>query len=90
MFPDRNITGPNSHGLVSPVRTLQAQINRTASDELAPSAFDPSLEYSTNNVVLFWHSPSYFSQWYPSPFVVDGVSYSCAEQFMMAEKTRLF
>ena len=34
--------------------TLQAQIPSTASDGLAPSAFDPSLEYSTDNVVLFW------------------------------------
>ena len=70
--------------------TLQVQINSTASYELAPSAFDPSLEYSTENVVLFWHSPSSFSQWSPSPFVVDGVPYSCAEQFMMAQKARLF
>ena len=34
--------------------TLQAQISSTASDGLAPSAFDLSLEYSTDNVVLFW------------------------------------
>ena len=34
--------------------TLQAQIPSTASDGLAPSAFDPSLEYSTDNVGLFW------------------------------------
>ena len=47
------------------------------------------LEYSTDNVVLFWQPPSYFSQWSPSSFVVDGVSCSCAEQFMMAEKARL-
>ena len=69
--------------------TLQIQIPNTASDGLAPAAFDPSLEYSTDNVVLFWHTPSYFSQWSPSSFVVDGVSSSCAEQFMMAEKARL-
>lgn len=31
-----------------------------------------------------------FSQWYPSPIVIDGVKYSCAEQFMMAQKARLF
>ena len=36
---------------------------------LAPSAFDPSLEYPTDNVVLFWQ-----------PIVVDGGSYSCAAQ----------
>ena len=70
--------------------TLQAQIPSTASDGLAPSAFDPSLEYSTDNAMLFWHTPSCFSQWSPSSFVVDGVSVSCAEQFMTAEKARLF
>ncbi len=31
-----------------------------------------------------------FSQWYPSPMVIDGVKYSCAEQYMMAQKARLF
>ncbi|MCA1594703.1 MAG: NADAR family protein [Acidobacteria bacterium] len=31
-----------------------------------------------------------FSQWWPAPFSVDGVSYPTAEHFMMAEKARLF
>jgi ribA/ribD-fused uncharacterized protein len=31
-----------------------------------------------------------FSQWYPSPFEVDGQHYPAAEHFMMAEKARLF
>jgi ribA/ribD-fused uncharacterized protein len=31
-----------------------------------------------------------FSQWYPSKFTVDGVEYSCAEQYMMAQKALLF
>ena len=35
-------------------------------------------------------APSYFSPWSPSSFVVDGVSYSCAELFMMAGKARCF
>ena len=30
-----------------------------------------------------------FSQWFESKFTVDGVEYSCAEQFMMAEKAKL-
>jgi ribA/ribD-fused uncharacterized protein len=30
------------------------------------------------------------SQWYPAPFVVDGVTYPTAEHFMMAGKARLF
>lgn len=37
---------------------------------------------------LFWHGP--FSQWHPCEFEVDGVRYNCAEQYMMAEKARLF
>jgi len=37
---------------------------------------------------FFWSGP--FSQWHPSPFIIDGVAYSCAEQYMMAEKARLF
>jgi hypothetical protein len=30
------------------------------------------------------------SQWAPSPFVIGEVEYNCAEQWMMAEKARLF
>lgn len=48
--------------------------------------------------LFFWgHQPSKngvaascFSQWYEAPFVVDGVAYSTAEHYMMAEKARLF
>ncbi|MFI1868488.1 NADAR family protein [Streptomyces jumonjinensis] len=47
----------------------------------------------------FWgHAPrrdgrigaSCLSQWWPSPFVVDGVRYDTAEHWMMAAKARLF
>jgi hypothetical protein len=31
-----------------------------------------------------------FSQWFPSPFVVDGVTFKTAEHWMMAQKARLF
>lgn len=34
--------------------------------------------------------PGCLSQWWPSPFVVDGVSYATAEHWMMAAKARLF
>ena len=54
------------------------------------TAFDPSLQYTTDKVVLFWQPPSYFPSWSPSSFAVDDVPYSCAEQYMMPEKTRLF
>lgn len=36
----------------------------------------------------FWHGP--FSQWFYSYFKIDGICYSHAEQWMMAEKARLF
>ena len=37
---------------------------------------------------FFYAGP--FSQWHMCRFVVDDVAYNCAEQFMMAEKARLF
>src|SRR5438045_333044 len=42
----------------------------------------------TDEFVFFWRG--WPSQWYPSPFVIEGVSYTCAEQYMMAEKARFF
>jgi len=42
----------------------------------------------TPKLVLFWGS--WPSQWHPARFVVDGVEYNCCEQFMMAEKARVF
>ncbi|MEU8803052.1 NADAR family protein [Spirillospora sp. NPDC048819] len=43
--------------------------------------------------LFFWGQtpgPGYLSQWWPSPFTVDGVTYATAEHYMMAEKARLF
>jgi ribA/ribD-fused uncharacterized protein len=49
--------------------------------------------------LYFWgHTPradgalssSCLSQWWPSPFTVDGVEYATAEHWMMASKARLF
>jgi ribA/ribD-fused uncharacterized protein len=34
--------------------------------------------------------PHMLSQWWPSPFEVEGVTYATAEHYMMAEKARLF
>lgn len=39
---------------------------------------------------FFWRTKSPFSQWHRSVFSVDGVQYTTAEQYMMAEKARLF
>lgn len=61
------------------------------------------LQYQVNlgasfKYIFFWghtSDKSYIhstclSQWYPSPFEVDGYVYKTAEHFMMAEKARLF
>lgn len=49
--------------------------------------------------LLFWGhrpqrdgsaGPGCLSQWWPSPFTVDGVRYATAEHWMMAAKARLF
>lgn len=40
------------------------------------------------DVLLFWGGV--YSQWYPSRFTIDGVTYSCAEQYMMASKAQFF
>lgn len=52
--------------------------------------FDGSQVIETGTMVLFWQPPGVFGQWTDSVFEVDGVTYGCAEQFMMAEKARLF
>ena len=38
--------------------------------------------------VLFWRG--WPAQWFRNPFVADGVGYTCCEQYMMAEKARVF
>ena len=48
--------------------------------------------------VFFWghiartekQTKACLSQWFPCSFLVDDIYYNCAEQFMMAEKARLF
>ena len=44
--------------------------------------------------LFFWKEaaldPGCLSQFWPAPFVVDGVTYPAAEYWMMAEKARLF
>jgi len=43
---------------------------------------------TTDRFVFFWNG--WPSQWFASAFVVESVTYCCAEQFMMAEKARIF
>ena len=78
-----------------PVTTPSVRPSRATRELFTPlptaaGLYDGSLTYINDEVVLFWQPPSVFSQWTLSPFTVDLVEYSCAEQFMMASKARLF
>lgn len=42
----------------------------------------------TDKYTFFWRSK--LGQWNMLPFNVDGVKYNCAEQYMMAQKAKLF
>ena len=54
--------------------------------------------WTYSDFVFFWGhtdrgeglSKACLSQWFPCTFVVDGQYYNCAEQYMMAEKARIF
>jgi len=61
---------------------------RVPASKPAPAANVPDAQQGRERFTFFWQGP--FSQWYPSRFEVDGVTYSHAEQYMMAEKARLF
>lgn len=46
----------------------------------------------SQDIRLFWHEYDAFgelSQWYTSPFVIEGIRYETAEQYMMAKKALL-
>lgn len=45
---------------------------------------------TTAHSVLFWRTADLYSNWHPSVFVLDGVTYQNVEQYMMAAKARLF
>jgi len=37
---------------------------------------------------FFWSGP--FSQWYPAQFIIEGKTFTCAEQYMMYKKAEFF
>lgn len=46
------------------------------------------MKRSRRDFTFFWSGP--FSQWAMYPIAIDGQIYCCNEQYMMAEKARLF
>lgn len=44
------------------------------------------LSKENHNFIYFWEFDSVFSQWFPCTFVVDGITYNSAMQYMMHQK----
>lgn len=44
------------------------------------------LDNGGEKFTFFFGADSPFSQWHPAKFEVDGVTYNCAEQYMMYQK----
>jgi ribA/ribD-fused uncharacterized protein len=44
----------------------------------------------THNFTFFWQNRSPFSNWYPSIFTHNGITFSRGEQYMMYQKAMLF
>ena len=64
------------------------QSRGTMGNLLNPYSSKIYTQRETKDLVLFWQKGSPFSQWYPSVFTVDDLTFNCAEQFMMYHKTR--
>jgi ribA/ribD-fused uncharacterized protein len=45
---------------------------------------------TTDNFVFFFTDKDVFSNWHPSPFSVKNVNFTCAEQYMMYCKAKVF
>ncbi len=89
--------GLSRSGVAKIIRQLidEAKIKRVGPDkgghwEVIPSDEEPEYFF------FYGHDPekvgdkAVFSQWYKSPFMVDGHRYNCMEQYMMSEKAVLF
>lgn len=55
-----------------------------------PAAQTATVPQPMERFTFFFRKESVFSNWHIRTIVIDGVAYNCGEQWMMAEKARLF
>lgn len=60
----------------------------TVSIRLTPEGTLTTAAERPSALLLFYGGP--FSQWVGDPMTIDGVTYNCPEQYMMAQKARMF
>lgn len=46
------------------------------------------IQRETEDYLFFWRKDSPFSQWHPAEFTLDGLTFNCAEQYMMYNKAK--
>ncbi|WP_051852949.1 NADAR family protein [Streptomyces aureocirculatus] len=81
-----NDKAPSSASDTAEIRSVEALLSaRQAGRRLKPLYFWGHTPRRDGSL-----GPSCFSQWWPSPFTSDGVTYATAEHWMMAAKARLF
>jgi hypothetical protein len=52
-----------------------------------------AISSTQSDTVYFWRPQDhngFMSQWYPSPFLHEGIKYATAEMWMMIQKAKLF
>ena len=80
---------------LAPPSTKKRKRKEKASAWLAEADFSPksvatASDGSGESFTYFFGKDSPFSQWHPAEFEVKGVTYNCAEQYMMHQKAVLF
>lgn len=56
------------------------------SETRTDDCFNEELPNENHNYEYFWEINSAFSQWFPCKFVVNGMTYNSAVQYMMHQK----